>query len=137
VSSPPSKLLVRPRPGSVTRIDYPLRPTGGVAVRVELLRDDGRRVGLASVRLQLVTAEGQAVEAVSEFDGSAIFDAVPTGAYRVRLDPRQAEKLRMRLLSEPQVTITGDGSYAPDVTVQVRFDPAPPDTTVANAGGGR
>jgi hypothetical protein len=45
---------LRPRPGRVTRLDYPMRPTGGVAVKVELLRDDGKRVGLSSVRVQLV-----------------------------------------------------------------------------------
>jgi hypothetical protein len=136
VSAPPSKVQLRPRPGGVTRVDYPLRPTGGVAVKVELLRDDGARVGLASVRLQLVRDDGQVVEVVSEFDGSAIFDAVPVGAWRLRLDPRQAEKLRMRLTAEPAVKITGDGNYAPDVTVQVRFEPAPPQTTVAKVGGG-
>ncbi|MBL8553324.1 MAG: hypothetical protein JNL41_03525 [Phenylobacterium sp.] len=136
VAAPPSKVRLRPRPGGVTRVDYPLRPTGGVAVKVELLRDDGARVGLASVRLQLVKDDGQVVDAVSEFDGSAIFDAVPVGAWRLRLDPRQAEKLRMRLTTEPAVKIAGDGEYAPDVAVQVRFDPAPPDTAVAKAGGG-
>jgi hypothetical protein len=105
-------------------------------VKVELLRDDGAKVGLSSVRLQLVNDEGALVDGVSEFDGSAIFDAVPIGAWRLRLDPRQAEKLRMRLLSEPTVRITGDGNYAPDVTVQVRFDAAPVETTVAKVGGG-
>lgn len=136
VSAPPSRVELRPRPGGVSRVDYPLRPTGGVAVKVELLRDDGQRVGLASVRLQLVKDDGQIVDAVSEFDGSAIFDAVPVGAWRLRLDPRQAEKLRMRLTDEPAVKIGGDGNYAPDVTVLVRFTPAPPETTVAKVGGG-
>ena len=48
---------------------------------------------------------------------------------------RQAEKLRMRLLQEPVVTIKGGGDFAPDVIVQVKFVPAPPETTVAKAGG--
>ena len=133
VSAPPSRLDLRPRPGTVARVDYPLRPTGGVVVKVELLRDDGKRVGLSSVRVQLVAGGGAPVESVTEFDGAAIFDAVPLGTYSLRLDPRQAEKLRMRLLDPPTVTIRSDG--APDVTVQVRFDPAPPQTTVARIGG--
>lgn len=134
VAAPPTKIMLRPRPGGVTRVDYPLRPTGGVAVKVELLRDDGQRVGLASVRLRLVRADGHIVEAVTEFDGSAVFDAAPVGTYRLQLDPNQAGRLRMRLLEQPDVTIAGNGDYAPDVTVQVRFDPAPAETVVAKAG---
>jgi len=136
VSSPPTRIDLRPRPGGIARVDYPLRPTGGVTVKVELLRDDGKRVGLASVRVQLVPVSGPPPEAVTEFDGSAVFDAVPTGTYKLALEPRQAEKLRMRLVQQPTVTIKNAGDFAPDVTVQVRFDPAPPDTTVAKAGGG-
>ena len=140
VSAPPSKVQLRPRAGSVTRVDYPLRPTGGVAVKIELLRDDGKRIGLSSVRVQLVPAGGDAsrgvpVDGVTEFDGAAIFDAVPIGTYRLQLDPRQAERLRMRLLEAPTVVIKGDGAFTPDLTVQVRFEPAPPETVVAKSGG--
>ncbi|MDZ4373521.1 MAG: hypothetical protein U1C74_19145 [Phenylobacterium sp.] len=133
VSTPPTKLHLRPRPGSVTRVDFPLQPTGGVMVKVELLRDDGRRVGLASVRVQLVREGSRPVDGVTEFDGSAMLDSVPKGRWRLQLDPLQAGKLRMRLLEEPEIVISGDGDFAPDITVQVRFDPAP-DTTIARAG---
>jgi len=136
VSSPPQRLDLRPRPGSVARVDYPMRPTGGVMVKVELLRDDGQRVGLSSVRVQLLPPTGGAIEAITEFDGSAMFDAVPTGRYHLQLDPRQAEKLRMRLVDAPEVTIKGGGDFAPDVTVQVRFLPAAPETSVARVGDG-
>jgi hypothetical protein len=136
VSTPPSRLELHPRPGSLTRVDYPMRPTGGVMVKVELLRDDGKRVGLSAVRVQLAPLDGAPVQAVTEFDGSAMFDAVPIGRYHVQLDPRQAEKLRMRLLQEPDVTIKGGGDFAPDVVVQVRFLPAEPQTTVAKSDGG-
>ncbi len=139
VSTPPQRLDLRPRPGSVARVDFPMRPTGGVMVKVELLREDGQRVGLSSVRVQLASEVGPPVEAVTEFDGSAMFDAIPIGRYHLQLDPRQAEKLRMRLIQQPEVTIKGGGDFAPDVTVQVRFLPPAPDTNVARAGdsGGR
>lgn len=139
VSAPPQRLDLRPRPGSMARVDYPMRPTGGVMVKVELLREDGQRVGLSSVRVQLLPPRGAPVEAITEFDGSAMFDAIPTGRYHLQLDPRQAEKLRMRLVEAPEVIIKGGGDFAPDVTVQVRFLPAAPETTVARAGdeGGR
>jgi hypothetical protein len=124
VRTPPRKIDLRPRPGAVARVDYPLRPTGEVMVRIELLRDDGRRVGLSSVRVQMVPEAGGApVEAVTEFDGSALFEALPLGAYRLRLDPAQAAKLRMRLLEDAHVTIKGGGAFNPDLVAQVRFDP--------------
>ena len=84
--------------------------------------------------LQLVPQAGRAFEAVTEFDGSAIFESLPVGAYQLQLEPRQAETLRMRLLSSPAVAIKGDGGFTPDVVVQVRFDP--PGVTVAATGGG-
>jgi hypothetical protein len=136
VSSPPQRLELRPRPGSVSRVDYPLRPTGGVRVKVELLRDDGRKVGLASVRIELAPEHGTPVDGVTEFDGSAVFDAVPIGTYRLQLEPKQAARLRMRLVQQPTVAIRGDGADAPDVVVQVRFDPAPAEDAAPKAGGG-
>lgn len=134
VSTPPTKLLLRPRPGKTARVDYPMRPTGGVMVKVELLRDDGQKVGLASVRVQLVRPGSPPVDGVTEFDGSAVFDAVPVGAWRLQLDPLQAGKLRMRLVDAPGVTIRAGGDYADDVVAQVRFEPAAPATTVAQVG---
>lgn len=135
VSAPPSSIELRPRPGGVVRVDYPLTPTGSVSVKVELLRDDGKRVGLSSVRVLLTPDQGAPVEGVTEFDGAAIFDAVPAGNYRLQLDPRQADRLRMRLVESPRIVIKADGDFTPDVTVQVRFDPAPPGATVAKIGG--
>jgi hypothetical protein len=136
VSTPPTKLQLRPRPGKTARVDYPLRPTGGVMVKVELLRDDGQKVGLASVRVQLVRPGAPPVDGVTEFDGSAVFDAVPVGVWRVQLEPLQAGKLRMRMTDSPSVEITAGGDFAPDVTAQVRFEPALPPTTVARTGEG-
>jgi hypothetical protein len=136
VSTPPSRLDLRPRPGGLARVDYPLRPTGGVVVKVELLREDGSRVALASVRLQLVAASGRPVEGVTEFDGTAVFDQTPAGRYHLRLDPRQAAQLRMRMLDEPDVLIRDDGDFSPDVVAQVRFEAPDPATTVARRDGG-
>lgn len=136
VAAPPAKLQLRPRPGRTARVDYPMRPTGGVMIKVELLRDDGQRVGLASVRVQLVRAGSPPVDGVTEFDGSAMFDAVPVGVWRVQLEPLKARKLRMRLLGGASVDIQGNGDFASDVVVQVQFDPPLADTTVAATDGG-
>ena len=136
VKTPPTRVQLRPRPGAVARIDFPMRPTGEVLVKVELLRDDGQKVGLSSVRVQLTPDRGEAVDSVTEFDGSAVFSALPIGTYKLGLDPRQAEKLRMRLLQRPTIVVKGDGNFTPDVVVQVRFEPPVTETTIAKAGGG-
>lgn len=43
--------------------------------------------------------KGAAVESVTEFDGSANFQDLPAGSYRLELDKDQAARLRMRLPS--------------------------------------
>jgi hypothetical protein len=137
VSAPPTRVDVKPRAGRTARINYPLRPTGGVVVKVELEREDGRLVGLASVRVQLVgPTTATALDALTEFDGTAVFDGVPLGAWRIQIDPRQAERLRMRLVDTADVVIREAGDHPPDVRVRVRFDPSAA-TTVAAARGGQ
>jgi hypothetical protein len=93
-------------------------------------------VGLASVRIQLVPESGPPVDGVTEFDGSAVFDAVPIGTYRLQLEPKQAARLRMRLVSQASVAIKGDGADTPDVVAQVRFDPPPAEAAPAKSGDG-
>jgi hypothetical protein len=125
VSSPPATVQVTPRPGRVSVVNYPLRPTGDVTVKIELVRDNGAKVGLSSVRVQLQPEKGSPVEVTTEFDGSAIFSGVPVGTYRLALNPDQARQLRMTLLQDRTVVIKGDGSFTPDVAAEVRFDAAP------------
>lgn len=125
VSSPPSTVQFQTRPGAVTRVPYPLRPTGDVAITVQLVRDDGRTVGLSAVRVQLVPEHGSTpIDGVTEFDGSVVFSQIPSGAYQARLEPAQAAQLRMRALQPVSVTIKADGSFTKDAVMQVQFEPA-------------
>jgi hypothetical protein len=126
VRSPPATIQFTTRPGAVTRVAYPLRPTGDVVVKVELVRDDGQIVGLSATRVLLAPAGGgAAIEGVTEFDGAAMFSQAPAGVYKVELDADQAAKLRMHMLGETTVTIKCDGSFTDDAVVQVKFDPSP------------
>jgi hypothetical protein len=134
-ATPPTDLETSPRPGSVARIEYPIQPTGGVNVVIELQREDGKKVGLSSVRVELVSEHRKTVEQVTEFDGSAVFDQVPLGSYQLQLDPTQAKQLRMHLLSSPVVVIRAD-AFTPDVHAEVKFDPAPAQTQTQTAAGG-
>jgi hypothetical protein len=125
VRSPPTVVEFTPRPGGVTEIEYPLRPTGEVMVNVRLRRPDVGLVGLSATRIRLVDAKGVAVEGVTEFDGSANFQDLPAGTYQVQLDPEQAQRLRMRLAAPVSVTIRPDGGITPDATIIVEFEPKP------------
>lgn len=138
VSAPPTRVEVKPRPGRTIRVDYPLRPTGGVVVKVELQRDDGRVVGLASVRVLLTgPAANTPLETTTEFDGTAVFDGVPLGAWRIMIDPRQAERLRMQAVDAPEVVIRAGGDHPPDVRLRVRFEPATVAVVAAIGGAQR
>jgi hypothetical protein len=123
VQAPPTSIQFSPRPGGVTEIEYPIRPTGEVMVNLKLRRADQKTVGLSAARLRLVDGRGRLFEGVTEFDGSVSFQDLPSGDYRLELDPEQAQRLRMRLVAPVTVTIKPDGSFTPDANAEVRFDP--------------
>lgn len=122
VKAPASTIEFSPRPGGVTQIDYPLRPTGEVFVTISMRRPDGKLVGLSATRIRLVDAKGVAIDATTEFDGTANFQDAPAGRYRLELDPDQAKRLRMRLTGPVTVDVRLDGALNPDVRAEVQFD---------------
>lgn len=118
--TPPSVVEFSPRPGAVTSVEYPIQPTGEAAIRLLLRRTDGELVGLSAVQVQLVNERGGVLDAVSEFDGSVIFQDLPVGRYRMQLAPEQAARLKMRLLQPVSLTVGGD--LTPDVRAEVAFE---------------
>jgi hypothetical protein len=133
VKSPPRLIQFTPRPGQVIPIEFPMQPTSEVMVRILLRRPDGAKVGLSGVRARLVAGDGRAVEARTEFDGSAGFEELTPGTYHLELDEEQAQRLRMHLLTPLTVTIQGDGGFTPDASAEVAFDPRPEDKTDGKA----
>ena len=125
VQAPPSTVQFTPRPGSYTKVSYPLRPTGEVMVTISLRRPDGRLVGLSAAQIRLVGDNGHVAEASTEFDGSVSVQGLPAGAYRLELEPEQAARLRMSLVAPVSIVVKGDGSFVPDAEAEVRFAPRP------------
>ena len=123
VKTPPTVVEFSPRPGGITQIEYPMRPTGEVMVNVKLRRPDQMLVGLSATRLRLVDERGVVFEGVTEFDGSVNFQDLPAGTYRLELDKEQAARLRMHLVAPVSVTIRPDGSFTPDLSAEVQFEP--------------
>jgi hypothetical protein len=133
VQAPPSTVQFSPRPGSTTRIRYPMRPTGDVMIILSLRRPDGSLVGLSAAQIRLVGDNGHTAEASTQFDGSAAFESLPVGTYRLEIDPEQAARLRMSLVAPVSVAIKGDGGFVPDAKAEVRFAPRPDDAAKAPA----
>ena len=125
VQSPPHTITFAPRPGLVIKAPYPLTSSSEIIIHV-LLQRDNTKVGLSAVRVRLTPIKGGAqAETTTEFDGSAGFDALRPGTYRLELDPEQSKRLRMRLTEPLEVVAPADGGPLPDRTVFVVFDPAP------------
>jgi hypothetical protein len=119
VSSPPEDIEFSPRPGKVLAIPYAINSVGEVFAHV-WLTVDGKRTGLAAVRVRLVRGGADPIPATTEYDGSVLFENVRPGTYRLTLDPEQAQRLHMRLVAEPTVTVKEDGT-ATEANAEVRF----------------
>lgn len=106
------------RPGAVPHLDFPVVVSGEAEGTVRL-REKGETRPAANVRLQLVDAAGRIVrEARSESDGFYLFERIPPGRYRVRIDPEQAGRLRLKPSPERTLDIASEG----DVVRGVDFD---------------
>ncbi len=98
------------RPGNVARVNYAIVPTSEVTVRVSFRQPDGKLAGLSAVRLRLVTASGMVASAVTEFDGTAVFESVKPGKYKLELDENQARALQMSLAFPVGLAVNAEGS---------------------------
>lgn len=86
-------LVVVPRPGVPATVSLPLAPTG--EVEALLLGPDGEPC--EGLGLELTDLAGRVLRKVqSDFDGYALFDAVPYGDYRLRLDAASAQARGVR-----------------------------------------
>jgi hypothetical protein len=133
LTPPPTTIEFAPRPGLVLNVSYPLTPTGEVMARIVVARPNGLPVGLSAMQVRLVAEGRPAVEATTEFDGSAIFQQLRPGRYVLELDREQAERLGMRLRSPVRIQIEPGGGAAPDVVAEVVIEPAVRPMMVAEA----
>lgn len=121
---PPKIVQFSARAGQVVRVRYPLAATGEVFVTVSILRG-GKKIGLSALRVRAVPRSGKSIEAVTEFDGTVIFEHVPPGDYQLELDPDQAARLHMRFAKPVAFKVRPDGGYIPDIDATVEFEAEP------------
>ncbi|WP_310534680.1 hypothetical protein [Novosphingobium sp.] len=121
VSAPPQNVVLAPRAGHVATILYPLVPTSEVVFRVNFRQQDGTMTGLSAVMLRLIPETGAPIAGKTEFDGTAVFDGVKPGTYRIALDPEQATRLGMTLAGPGSVRIGSDGRTV-QLSGEARFE---------------
>lgn len=105
MTAPPANISLTPHAGSVAAIPYPYFPSSELVARIKFRRPDGELTGLSSVRLRLVPDKGEAIAASTEFDGTAVFDAVRPGHYRLEIDPDQAHRIGIALKEPVDVVV--------------------------------
>ncbi len=120
---PPEAISFVPRQGKVAVATYPISPVGEAMVHVQTRRKNGTLIGLSSVRVRLVSTNGVAHEAVTEYDGSVLFERLRPGTYTLELDSDQAKRLGMALAAPVRIAVFADGSGA-DADALIIFDGA-------------
>ena len=85
-------VVITPRPGIAMTVELPLVAAG--EVEGTLVRQGGGAI--SGVGLELLDAEGRVVrETRTEFDGFFLFEGVPYGEYRVRIDKLSAQAIKL------------------------------------------
>jgi hypothetical protein len=124
---PATNVKVVPRPGRMIRVPYAVSESGEVELRVLFQAAGNIGRGISALHIELVDAQGKvAASGSSEFDGTLIFEGVRPGTYQVRIEPAQAERLKMALVSPVSVTIKPGGGFSGKVNVSVASRSADP-----------
>ncbi|WP_143131022.1 carboxypeptidase-like regulatory domain-containing protein [Roseospirillum parvum] len=108
------------RPGAVAEVDFPVVPTGEIDGTTYLVKPDGERTEVSNTRLELVDAEGRVVATTrSEYDGFFLFDLVPPGTYRLRVEPDQLDRLGLSMDPLPEMDLAASDTLL-GLTVTLR-----------------
>ncbi len=98
---------VVPRPGRIHVSDFAIVSLSDVEGTAYFRASKGDRA-VSRLRLRLLRSDGTiAASARTESDGFYLFERLPAGAYRLELDPAQAETLKIRLEAPIALTVSG------------------------------
>jgi hypothetical protein len=99
------------RPGEIRYLAIPVQPTGSIEARVLLVVGDTQSP-LSNLPVVVTDAEGhERARTVTDFDGYALFEGLPFGAYTVRAADRGATRM----------TLSND---KPDIRFNIALPPA-------------
>ncbi|GAB5487573.1 MAG: hypothetical protein Pars2KO_11430 [Parasphingorhabdus sp.] len=112
-------VVITPRPGIAMTVELPLVSAG--EVEGSLVKPGGG--SLPGVGLELLDLEGRVVrETRTEFDGFFLFDGVPYGQYRLRIEKLSAQALRVSTAIGKPVTVDEDNQIARMGAVMAALD---------------
>lgn len=119
---------IRPRPGHVERIEFPLHVSGEVDGTVYAVQSGGKENPLRNITLQLYRMNGKPEQRVKTAnDGFYLFSRIPPGRYYLMIDPDDAAKANIRRPVPQEIAIGFDGTviYANDIRVEAKTDDIP------------
>jgi hypothetical protein len=100
-----------PRPGKVSQVDFAVSMTGEID-GTALLQTASSKRGIGDLQLELLDASGAVVASVkSAADGYFVLQAVPPGAYQLRISPEQLTRLKLRGAGPQAVRMSADGEF--------------------------
>lgn len=114
-----------PRAGRTHVSHFGVQAMSEIEGEAFFVKGGGQR-GVSGLSLELVGAKGEIVSRTrSEADGFFLFEEVPPGEYSIRLDPRQAQRLKIHMEDELPISI-GNESDILAATVVVHQDQQAP-----------
>ncbi|WP_151442736.1 hypothetical protein [Halomonas lysinitropha] len=117
-------LRLVPRPGSVTRLEIPVRMTTEIDGTV-YLQEEGVERGVGDIELELLNDQQEIVaRTTSSWDGFYIVPGVITGDYRLRISPEQLQRLNLSDSGSIELSVSGDGAFISGINMTV--SPASP-----------
>lgn len=112
-------LRLIPRPGSVAKLDIPVRMTTEIDGTVYLHEGDIER-GIGDLKLELLNERHEVVaETTSSWDGFYIIPGVPAGRYWLRVSPQQLQRLGLSDSGARKLTVSSDGAFISGVDIKV------------------
>lgn len=111
---------VIPRPGNITKVDFPILNTTEIDGTVYLQKSGSSRA-VPRVELELVNSKGKVVAtAKSEFDGFYLFEKVVPDTYRIRVSEDSLTRLKATNNPAETVTIEPDSDVVSGIDITVK-----------------
>lgn len=119
---------VRPRAGTLLKVDVPIAILGEVNGTVRLRRA-GKTREISGLEIQLVKPNGEVARSMrSAFDGFFEFRELPQGEYTLRVASKDEKRLKLRPGAARRIVVTNQQSLfeGQDLVVELEESPTPP-----------
>jgi hypothetical protein len=114
------KFEILPRAGRVHVTDIPLIETGEAEGVVRFVDRNGSRP-VSAVGFNVIDSNGSIVARLrSEADGFFLIESIPIGTYRIELDPDQAARLNIKLVTPISFTIQSNATSSERLRIEVQ-----------------